>query len=48
MIPHIATRGHSFKGAGQYYLHDKQTESMAYSDMEAKRQREEAGGAGRK
>jgi Relaxase/Mobilisation nuclease domain len=24
MIPHIAQRGHSFKGAGMYYLHDKQ------------------------
>ncbi|GEM_PF-3512827 len=23
MIPKVATRGHSFKGAGQYYLHDK-------------------------
>jgi Relaxase/Mobilisation nuclease domain len=23
MIPHIAQRGHSFKGAGMYYLHDK-------------------------
>ena len=24
MIPHVARRGHSFKGAGQYYLHDKE------------------------
>ncbi len=24
MVPHIANQGHSFKGAGQYYLHDKQ------------------------
>ena len=23
MIPKVAARGHSFKGAGQYYLHDK-------------------------
>ncbi len=24
MVPRISKRGHSFKGAGQYYLHDKQ------------------------
>lgn len=23
MVPHVAQRGHSFKGAGLYYLHDK-------------------------
>jgi hypothetical protein len=27
MIPHIAQRGHSFKGAGLYYLHDKQADT---------------------
>jgi hypothetical protein len=27
MIPHIAQRGHSFKGAGMYYLHDKQADT---------------------
>lgn len=23
MVPYITDRGHSFKGAGLYYLHDK-------------------------
>ena len=27
MIPRVALRGHSFKGAGQYYLHDKGAET---------------------
>ncbi|KAB2915558.1 MAG: relaxase/mobilization nuclease domain-containing protein [Bacteroidetes bacterium] len=27
MVPRIARRGHSFKGAGAYYLHDKQASS---------------------
>jgi hypothetical protein len=27
MIPRIAKRGHSFKGAGLYYLHDKESKS---------------------
>lgn len=27
MVPRIAQRGHSFKGAGQYYLHDKQADT---------------------
>jgi hypothetical protein len=27
MVPRIASRGHSFKGAGQYYLHDKQAKT---------------------
>lgn len=27
MIPRVARRGHSFKGAGQYYLHDKQADT---------------------
>jgi len=27
MVPHIARRGHSFKGAGMYYLHDKQADT---------------------
>ncbi len=27
MIPHIAQRGHSFKGAGAYYLHDKKSDT---------------------
>ncbi len=27
MIPRIANRGHSFKGAGQYYLHDKKADT---------------------
>lgn len=27
MVPRIAERGHSFKGAGQYYLHDKQAQT---------------------
>ena len=27
MVPRIAQRGHSFKGAGMYYLHDKQAQT---------------------
>lgn len=27
MIPRVAARGHSFKGAGLYYLHDKQSKT---------------------
>lgn len=27
MVPRISARGHSFKGAGQYYLHDKQAQT---------------------
>ena len=27
MIVHVASRGHSFKGAGQYYLHDKKADT---------------------
>lgn len=27
MVPHVARRGHSFKGAGQYYLHDKEADT---------------------
>ncbi len=27
MIPRIADRGHSFKGAGLYYLHDKKAKT---------------------
>lgn len=27
MVPRIARRGHSFKGAGQYYLHDKEAQT---------------------
>lgn len=27
MVPRIARTGHSFKGAGQYYLHDKQAQT---------------------
>lgn len=27
MIPRVSIRGHSFKGAGQYYLHDKEADT---------------------
>ena len=27
MIPRVAKRGHSFKGAGLYYLHDKKAKT---------------------
>jgi hypothetical protein len=27
MVPHVANTGHSFKGAGMYYLHDKQSKT---------------------
>ena len=27
MVPYIAKRGHSFKGAGMYYLHDKEADT---------------------
>ena len=27
MVPRVAGRGHSFKGAAQYYLHDKKAQT---------------------
>ena len=27
MVPYVAQRGHSFKGAGKYYLHDKEADT---------------------